>query len=222
MTTVSLLLAVAQTASAAATAPTFHRDVLPLLADRCQTCHRPGEAAPMPLLTYAQTRPWAKAIREAVAARRMPPWHADNSVARYSNDLSLSAEERQVFLQWVDAGAPEGNPADAPKPKAFTNGWRIAAPDAVFAIPEPFDVPAKGTLEYQYFTVDTHFQEDRWVQMAEVRPSARQVVHHAIVTVRAPDESGWVAASSSPAMPLEPHRKSGSLAWQGSSPPARS
>ncbi|MBL8219917.1 MAG: thiol-disulfide isomerase [Bryobacterales bacterium] len=183
------MLAVTGTASAAA--PTFYRDVLPLLAAKCQTCHRPGEAAPMPLLTYAQTRPWAKAIRESVATRRMPPWHADNTVARYSNDLSLTNEQRAVFTAWVDAGAPEGNAADAPKPKPFTDGWRIAKPDVVFSLPEPYEVPAKGTIDYQYFTVSTHFTEDRWIEMAEVRPTARRVVHHAIVTVRAPDERGW-------------------------------
>jgi hypothetical protein len=137
----------------------------------------------MPLLTYAQTRPWARAIRESVLARRMPPWHADNSVARYANDLSLSDAQRRTLVDWVDAGAPEGNPAHAPKPAAFTTGWRIGKPDIIFMLPEPVDVPAAGTIEYQYFSVPTNFTEDKWVEMAEVRPSAREVVHHAIVSV---------------------------------------
>lgn len=168
----------------------FYKDVLPVLAERCQTCHRPGEAAPMPLLTYKQVRPWAKAIRESVATRRMPPWHADPSVARYSNDLSLTAAERQTLLAWVDAGAPEGNDPP-PKVREFVDGWRIAKPDAVFTMPAPFDVPASGTIDYQYFEVATKFAEDRWVEMAEVRPSARAVVHHAIVSVRPPGDTGW-------------------------------
>ncbi|MFN7938529.1 MAG: cytochrome c [Bryobacteraceae bacterium] len=183
------LLLMAFTTTAPAATPTFHRDITPILAAKCQTCHRPGEAAPMPLLTFAQTRPWAKAIREAVATNRMPPWHADNTVTRYSNDLSLTPAQRALILAWVDAGAPEGNPADAPKPKAFADGWRIAKPDAIFTLPESFQVPAKGTIEYQYFSVPTNFKEARWVEMAEVRPGAREVVHHAIVSVR--DESGF-------------------------------
>lgn len=191
MTKVLLLLAAGCWARAGEPAPTFYRDVAAVLAAKCQTCHRRGEAGPMPLTTYAETRPWAKAIREAVASGRMPPWHADNSVARYANDLSLSAAERRILIEWVNSGAKPGNAAGAPKPAVFADGWRIAQPDVVFAMPEPFDVPAKGTVEYQYFTVATNFTEDRWVEMAEVRPGARGVVHHAIVSVRAPDETGW-------------------------------
>ncbi|MBL8175803.1 MAG: cytochrome c [Bryobacterales bacterium] len=97
-------LAFAFTGTVFAADPAFYRDVLPILAEKCQICHRPGEAGPMPLLTYAQVRPWAKAIRESVAMRRMPPWHADNSVARYSNDLSLTEAQRALLIQWADAG----------------------------------------------------------------------------------------------------------------------
>lgn len=176
-------------AAATAQAPTFYKDVLPVLAERCQTCHRPGEAAPMPLLTYSQTRPWAKAIREAVATRRMPPWHADSTVLRYSNDLSLSARERGILIGWAEGGALEGNAGDAPQRKQYVDGWRIAKPDLVFQLPEPVVVPANGVMDYQYFTVPTNFKEDVWVEMAEVRPTARQVVHHAIVGIRAPAES---------------------------------
>jgi hypothetical protein len=178
-------------ANAAEAQPTFYRDVLPILAARCQTCHRTGEAAPMPLMTYKQVRPWARAIREAVISKRMPPWHAESTVLRYSNDLSLTQEQQRVLAGWADKGAVEGNPNDAPKPVEFTNGWRIPRPDAVYSIPEPFHVPAAGVLDYQYFTVPTGFTEDRWVEMAEVRPSARAVVHHAIVSVRAPNDQGW-------------------------------
>lgn len=170
--------------------PTFYKDVLPVLAERCQTCHRPGESAPMPLLTYAQTRPWAKAIREAVATRRMPPWHADSTLLRYSNDLSLTEEQRSVLIRWADSGAAAGNAGDAPRAKPFVDGWRIARPDAIFELPEPVEVPEQGVLDYQYFVVPTNFAQDVWVEMAEVRPTARSVVHHAIVSIRAPAESG--------------------------------
>jgi len=180
------LVTVAQAAQ-----PTFHRDVNPILASRCQSCHRTGEAAPMPLMTYKQVRPWAKAIREAVIANRMPPWHADSSVMKYANDLSLTETQRRVLVEWVDGGCVEGDASTAPKPADFTEGWRISRPDVTFTLPEAVRVPASGVLEYQYFVVDTGFTEDKWVEMAEVRPSARTVVHHAIVSVRAPDDHGW-------------------------------
>jgi hypothetical protein len=120
----------------------------------------------------------------------MPPWHADSSVLRYSNDLSLSAAQRETLIAWVDSGAAAGDASDAPPPKPFVDGWRIAKPDAIFQLPEPFEVPRQGVVEYQYFTVPTNFPQDVWVEMAEVRPTARAVVHHAIVSVRAPTEAG--------------------------------
>ncbi|MBL8216688.1 MAG: cytochrome c [Bryobacterales bacterium] len=178
-----LLLFALLPALGAAEPPTFYRDVLPVLAERCQSCHRTGQAAPMPLQTYKQTRPWAKAIRESVLSKRMPPWHADTTAMRYRNDLSLSEVQRRTLIEWVDGGALEGDVKQTPTLPAFAEGWRIAKPDVVFSMPEPFDVPAEGTVEYQYFRVPTNFTEDRWIEMAEVRPSAHAVVHHAIVSI---------------------------------------
>ena len=177
-----------------ASAPVFHADVLPILQRRCQTCHRPGEAAPMPLLTFEQTRPWAKSIREAVRLKRMPPWHADPAYGKFRNDLSMTFAEIETLIAWVDAGAQEGNRSDAPPAREFVNGWRIAKPDVVFQIPRESNVPASGTLEYVYLSVPTGFTEDRWVEMAEVRPSNRSVVHHAIVYVKPPASDGWFSA----------------------------
>ncbi len=170
-----------------ATLPTFHRDVEPILQSRCQTCHRPGEVGPMALLSYQQARPWAKAIRAAVLSGKMPPWQADPHIGKFSNDLSLTAAEKQTLTAWVDGGAPEGDPAEAPTAKTFPVGWRIPKPDVVFETPEDFQVPAQGAIDYQYISVPTHFTEDKWVEIAEVRPSNRSVVHHAIVMV---DEIG--------------------------------
>src|SRR5215472_12904877 len=121
--------------AAAAPALTFHKDIEPILQNRCQGCHRPGEAAPMPLLTYEQTRPWAKAIRVAVLTGKMPPWHADPHYGKFLNDLSLPAVEKEKLVAWIDSGATEGNPGDAPKPRVFPQGWRIAKPDVVFEMP---------------------------------------------------------------------------------------
>ncbi|MBI3694913.1 MAG: thiol-disulfide isomerase [Acidobacteria bacterium] len=168
---------------------TFYKDVLLILQQRCQTCHRPGEIGPMALETYKDTRPWAKAIREAVILKRMPPWHADSQYGRFRNDLSLPPREIETLVVWVDGGAREGEPADAPPPRRFTQGWRIPQPDAVFELPEEVRIPASGTLDYQYYSVSTHFTEDRWVEMAEVRPGNRAVVHHAIVMVQ--DDTGF-------------------------------
>ena len=105
--------------SPGAATPTFHKDIEPILQKRCQSCHRDGEAAPMPLLTYEQARPWAKAIRAAVFTGKMPPWQADPHYGKFSNDLSLALGEKEKLIAWVDAGAKEGDPADAPKPIAF-------------------------------------------------------------------------------------------------------
>jgi hypothetical protein len=167
----------------AAPALTFHKDIEPILQSRCQTCHRVGETAPMPLVTYEEVRPWAKAIRTAVLSGKMPPWHADPHYGKFLNDLSLPAEEKEKLIAWIDSGAREGDPADSPKPRDFPSGWKIPKPDVVFEMPTEFQVPAKGELDYQYISVPTHFTEDKWVQMAEVRPSDPSVVHHAIVVV---------------------------------------
>lgn len=166
-----------------AAAPTFHKEIQPILQNRCQGCHRPGEAGPMPLLTYQQARPWAKAIRSAVLSGKMPPWQADPRYGKFTNDLSLTPAEKETLIAWVDSGAAEGNLADAPKPRSFVEGWRIPKPDVVFEMPSEFHVPAKGTIDYQYIPVATNFTEDKWVEAVEVRPGDRSVVHHAIVVV---------------------------------------
>ncbi|HSR08273.1 MAG TPA: cytochrome c [Bryobacteraceae bacterium] len=165
---------------------TFHKDIEPIFQARCQGCHRPGEVAPMPLLKYEDARPWAKAIRAAVITGKMPPWSPDPHYGKFLNDLSLAPGEKEKIVSWVDAGAPEGKPSDAPAPRQFQEGWNIPPPDVVFELPAPYDVPASGTIDYQYIRVPTNFTEDKWVQIAEVRPGAPAVVHHAIVVMRAP------------------------------------
>lgn len=170
---------------------TFHREVLPVLQAKCQSCHRPGEAAPFSLQTYQQARPWAKAMREAVLAKRMPPWFADPHVGKFTNDWSLSAAEIATIAKWAEQGAPEGDARDAKPNPTFTNGWRIPEPDMVIEMPEPYAVPASGTVEYTYYIVPTGLKEDRWVAMSEARPGNREVVHHIIAFVREPG-SKWM------------------------------
>ncbi len=177
---------------AAEPSPTFHRDVEPILQRKCQSCHRPGEAAPFALLSYDQTRPWAKAIRNAVIQRKMPPWHADPHVGKFVNDRSLTEVESKAIVAWVDGGAPRGNAQDAPRSVAWPQGWTIGRPDAVFEMPD-YEVPASGILEYQWVKIPTGFTEDKWVQAVECRPgdAARPVVHHIAAVWRRPD-SPWM------------------------------
>jgi len=165
---------------------TFHQDVEPLLQARCQGCHRPGEAAPMSLLSYNDARPWAKAIKQAVLARRMPPWYADPSHGKFANDRRMTDSEIQTLVSWVDGGAKEGDAATAPAPRDFTEGWTIGKPDQVIELPQTYAVPATGTVEYTYFLVHTNFAEDKWVEQVEMRPGNKAVVHHAVAIVRLP------------------------------------
>jgi len=172
-------------------APTFYKDVLPVLQKNCQSCHRPGEAAPMPLLTYQDARPWAKAIKQAVLTKKMPPWFADPQYGHFSNDRTLAQADVDAIAKWADSGAPAGNAKDAPPPVEFTEGWNIGKPDVTLEMPAEFQVPPSGTIEYQHFIVPTGFTEDKWVQVVELRPGNRAVVHHAAVFVRPPD-SRWL------------------------------
>jgi hypothetical protein len=170
----------------AATPVTYHKDVSRILQNRCQGCHRPGEIGPMPLLTYEQTRPWAKAIRETVKLKKMPPWFAEAAHGTFENDRSLSSAEIATISSWVEQGAPEGNPKDAPKPLAFVDGWRIGTPDAIIQMPTAFELPASGALDYQFVALPSGFTEDKWVEQLEVRPGNRAVVHHVVVYAREP------------------------------------
>jgi len=171
--------------------PTFYRDVLPILQNHCQVCHGAGEIAPMPLITYMQTQPFARAIATAASQKTMPPWFADPSVGHFSNDPSLSAQEIATLVSWADSNAPAGNSGDAPPPRQWTPGWLIPHPDTILKMPKPVPLPAQGDVDYTYEIVPTHFTEDKWVQLSEIRPSSRENVHHAVVYVRPPN-SNWL------------------------------
>jgi hypothetical protein len=164
---------------------TFTKDVAPIFYKNCTGCHRPGEIAPMSLLTYNDARPWAKSIREKVANRDMPPWHADPKYGEWRNDRRISQEAINTILAWVNNGAKEGDPKDLPPMPEYTPGWRIGKPDQTFSAPEQ-SVPAEGVVDYQYLSVPTNFKEDRWITSAEIRSSANAVVHHVIVFVQEP------------------------------------
>src|SRR5688572_23662725 len=169
-----------------ARAPTFSKDVAPIVFAKCAGCHRPGEVAPMSLLSFKDVRPWAGAIREKVASRVMPPWHADRAYGTFRNNPSLTQAEIDTIVAWVNGGAPEGNPKDTPALPKFAEGWQIGKPDQVFEMVADFDVPARGTIDYQYFEVPTNFTQDMWMQAGEVRAGDRAHVHHVIVYMREP------------------------------------
>jgi hypothetical protein len=184
--------ALAAVGTAATPSVTFNKDVLPVLQNRCQECHRPGEIGPMSLITYQEVRPWAKAIRQAVVTKKMPPWFADPHYSKFSNERSLASSEIDALVAWVDAGAPEGDPKDAPAPRKFAEGWTAGTPDLVVETPVAFNVPEKGQIPYQWVLVPTNLKEDKWVVSAEVRPSDRSVVHHIVVAIREPGNQ-WMA-----------------------------
>src|SRR6266705_1982523 len=147
---------------------TFNKDVLPILQKNCQECHRPGEVAPMSLMTYSDARPWAKAMKAAVLTQKMPPWFADPQYGHFANDRRLSQEEINILSTWADSGAPEGDSKDKPAPKVFLSGWKLK-PDMVIEMPEPFQLPAKGTINYQYIRVKGNITEDLWLKAAALR-----------------------------------------------------
>jgi hypothetical protein len=138
----------------------------------------------MAFTSYAEVRPWAKAIKQAVLSRKMPPWLADPHVGAFRNDRRMPDDAIQTIVAWVDGGAPEGDPKKLPRMPQFESGWRIGKPDAVFDIGTDFEVPAEGVVSYKYFTTPTKFTEDKWVEAAEIRPDQRAAVHHIIVFVK--------------------------------------
>jgi len=165
---------------------TFSKDIAPILYKNCISCHRQGEIAPMSLVAYKEVRPWAKAIREKIITREMPPWHPDPSVGHWSNDRRMSQKEIDQVVAWIDAGAKEGDPKDLPPAPKFPSGWQIGEPDVIFQMPEEFTVPAEGAVPYQYFRVPTNFKQDRYIHAMEARAGNLSVVHHVVIYVREP------------------------------------
>ncbi len=185
---------------------TFQKDVAPILQNHCQECHRAGEIGPMPLMTYKDARPWAKAIKQSVVSQKMPPWPADPHFGKFSNDRSLSKQQIETLRAWAENGAQEGDVKDAPVPRAFVDGWNIQKPDVEVSMKTPFPIPAKGEIEYQYIVIPTGFTEDKWIQEIEVRPSNRAVVHHAVMWIREPGDK-WMK-DAQPGVPYVPTAKS--------------
>lgn len=175
---------IGRVSSVAAVNPSFtYADhVGKVLHKRCANCHRDGEVAPFPLLTYEDTQPWAEMIAEVVRERRMPPWFASPEFGKFDNQCQLPDDEREMLLTWVDEGCAPGDLAKAPTPPVFSDGWGIGEPDVVFQMSDkPVQVPARGEVPYVHYVVDPNFTEDTWVWASEARPGNRGVVHHILV-----------------------------------------
>ncbi len=168
---------------------TYCDQVSRILQRHCVECHRPGEIGPFALTDYDELVGWADMVLEVIEEGRMPPWHARDAAHDLANVRGMSAEEKAVLREWVDAGTPYGDPAELPPPIEVVTDWTLPSPpDVVLPMgEEPFVVPATGVVEYQYYVVDPGFENDRWVQAAEVRPGNRSVVHHCIAFIRPPD-----------------------------------
>jgi hypothetical protein len=193
-------IAVARPAIAqSAAAPTFTKDVAPILQEKCQGCHRPGEMAPMSLQTYQEVRPWARSIRNKVSKREMPPWFIDKRIGiqKYKNDHSLTDAEVDTIVRWVDGGAREGAAADLPKPKTFAGhtGWAIGTPDLIVTQKEPFKMYPAGSDWWSTFSVETGLTEDRWIKAVQLKPGNKKIVHHFCAGVIPPSTQPAAAAN---------------------------
>ena len=184
---------------AADTVVTFTKDVAPILQEKCQACHRQDSIAPMSLVTYEESRPWAKAIRERVITRQMPPWHIDKTVGiqQFKNDRSLTNEQIATIVRWVDSGAPKGDAKDMPPPKQWPDEskWNFAGlygpPDLIIKSPD-WTIPAVALDQWYKPVVETGLTEPRWVRALEIRPASvkgRKVTHHALARLQQDEPS---------------------------------
>ncbi len=169
-------------------AVTYANQIARILQSRCVECHRDGDIAPFALTEYAEVAGWSEMIAEVVREGRMPPWHASPEFGTFANDRRLSDAERQAIFDWVAAGAPEGDPRELPPPRQFVSGWQLPQkPDLIVPMrQQPYEVPAEGVVQYEYFRVDPQLAEDRWIQAVEVLPGNRAVVHHILVFAEPP------------------------------------
>ena len=191
-----LLPATAAAQTTSSDTPTFASDVAPIFYRECVNCHRPGQIAPMSLITYQETRPWARSIRNRVETRAMPPWHVDRNIGiqEFQNDPSLTDDEIATIVAWVDAGAPRGNPSDTPTPPEFApaDAWQIGDPDVVVRFPD-YRVPATGPDLFGSLFADLDLDEDRYITAIQTRPvgdRSMRVLHHSAMYAIDPDVPG--------------------------------
>lgn len=189
------------------TRPTFTKDIAPIFQQKCEACHRPGYIAPMSLVTYQEGGPWARSIRQRVATRQMPPWHIDKAVGiqEFKNDRSLTNEEIDTIVRWIDNGAPRGNPEDMPSPVVFADDdvWNYAelfgGPPDLVVYSTPYTVPALAQDRWWRPEVPIGLTEGRWIHGIEIRPSTvpgRRITHHALARLQQEEEDDALGAAS--------------------------
>ena len=201
----------------------FAKHIAPIFQNRCEECHRPGAVAPMSLMTYEEVRPWARAIKEKVLTRQMPPFHAAGAIGRYDHDPRLTDDEIATISKWVDGGAAKGNPKDMPAPKVWKTGWASGQPDLVLTVRKAYTLKANPTDQYVFFIFDHVFAEDTWIRGIVTKPGNPKAVHHANThlvppNLKSPEEgyfegdfdpgargtimiSGWVPGSNDVMLP---------------------
>ena len=192
----AFLIAIAGTLKAA-NVPTYNRDVAPILYQNCATCHRAGEVAPFPLLTYQDTAKRAALIATVTKAHVMPPWKPEPGYGEFKDARRLTEQQINLIQQWANAGAPEGDPASKPKPPVFTEGWQLGQPDKVVTLPAKFSVSADGPDQYRCFVIPTNLDQNVFIGAMEFRPDARRNVHHALIFLD-PRHQGRRLAAGSP------------------------
>jgi mono/diheme cytochrome c family protein len=191
MRTIAIVFAITLTAAlpaarqraekaAARSSPTFSEAIAPILYDNCVTCHRPGEAAPFPLISYEDVKKRGELIAKVTRSRYMPPWHAVHGYGEFADERRLSDEQIDTIGEWIRLGMPRGNPEKLPALPKFTDGWQLGKPDLILEMPASYEVPAGGPDVYRNFVLPTGLIEDKWVRAVEFRPSARKAVHHAL------------------------------------------
>ncbi len=183
-------------AAAALAAPTYNKDIAPILYENCASCHRPGEVAPFSLLTYQDTAKRAALIAGITQARVMPPWKAEPGYGDFKDARRLTDEQIALIQQWAKAGAPEGDPAARPKPPVFANGWQLGTPDRVASVPAKYSVPPDGSDQFRCFVIPMNLDQDLYIGAMEFRPDNRRVVHHALVFTDPLGEARKLAAGS--------------------------
>lgn len=175
---------------------TYSNQISRIFNANCVSCHRAGQLGPFVLTSYEDAAGWAEMIAEVVEMRRMPPWHADPKIGHFTNDARLSDEDRELILQWVRNGAPEGDRSQLPDPPVFTEGWQIPQPDQIIYMRDtPYDVPAEGVIDYQRFIVDPGWTEDKWISAIEPRAGNPAVVHHVVMYLIPPKNKGVKGAA---------------------------
>ena len=224
MRVVLATLAIAGVASGSAFAaapakPTYTKDVAPIMFENCTSCHRAGQIGPMSLLSYQEVRPWAKAIGKNVSDGAMPPWGADHGFGPWQDDRSMSQDEIDTVVNWVNNGAPRGNPKDMPAVPVYSKSeWNLGEPDYVIEF-ENFDVPGNGPDLFHDHVINTDLSEDKWITKVEVLPGADEVVHHVILwkgDQGGGKATGWIGAWAAGAEPMNFPEGTGRMLKKGS------